>query len=141
MNLGSYNMLDILVVDDSIIIRKAIKKYVTSLGHNIAGEAKTGIEAVSLCKELQPDLITMDITMPDMNGISAVKNILDFNQDVKIIMVTSHGQEEIVVDSLKAGAKGYILKPVSEDKLAKLIGDVFPDFAVVSEFDEELLDD
>ncbi len=134
-------MLDILVVDDSIIIRKSIKKYIENLGHNIFGEAKTGVEAVDFCKQHKPDLITMEITMPDMNGITAVKKILEFNSEAKIIMVTSHGQEEIVVDSLKAGAKGYILKPVNEDKLAKLIGDIYSDYTVDHELDDELLDD
>ena len=71
-------MLNILVVDDSLIIRKNIKKYITNLGHSIAGEAKTGTQAIELCKELKPDLITMDITMPDMDGITAIVKIKEF---------------------------------------------------------------
>lgn len=132
-------MLNILVVDDSLIIRKNIKKYITNLGHSIAGEAKNGTQAIELCKELQPDLITMDITMPDMDGITALKQIREFNKDVNIIMVTSHGQEEMVVDSLKSGAQGYLLKPVDEDKLAKSIGNIYKEYN--KDTDEELLDD
>ena len=147
-------MLKILVVDDSLILRKNIKKYVATLGHNIVGEAKTGIEAVQMARHLKPDLITMDITMPDMDGISAVKKIREFNTDVNIIMVTSHGQEEMVVDSLKSGAKGYILKPVTEEKLAKSINTLYEEYAqttpatvvendaIVDEtLDDEFLDD
>ena len=122
-------MLNILVVDDSLILRKNIKKYITTLGHNIAGEAKTGVEAVQMTRHLKPDLITMDITMPDMDGISAVKKIREFDKNVNIVMVTSHGQEEMVVESLKAGAKGYILKPITEEKLAKSINNLYEQYA------------
>ena len=132
-------MLNILVVDDSLIIRKNIKKYITNLGHAIAGEAKNGSMAIQQCRELNPDLITMDITMPDMDGIEAVKKIREFNSEVNIIMVTSHGQEEMVVSSLKAGAQGYLLKPINEEKLAQAIGNIYEDY--VEDMDDELLDD
>ncbi|MFT5661395.1 MAG: two-component system chemotaxis response regulator CheY [Sulfurimonas sp.] len=132
-------MLNILVVDDSLIIRKNIKKYITNLGHSIVGEAKNGAQAIELCKELSPDLITMDITMPDIDGITAVKKIREFNQDVNIIMITSHGQEEMVVSSLKAGAQGYLLKPINEEKLAKSIGNIYEQYS--ENCDDELLDD
>ena len=132
-------MLNILVVDDSLIIRKNIKKYITNLGHAIAGEAKNGSMAIEQCKELNPDLITMDITMPDMDGIEAVKKIREFNSEVNIIMVTSHGQEEMVVSSLKAGAQGYLLKPINEEKLAQAIGNIYDNYA--EDMDDELLDD
>lgn len=131
-------MLNILVVDDSLIIRKNVKKYITNLGHSIAGEAKNGLQAIELCKELNPDLITMDITMPDMDGITAVQKIREFNKDVNIIMVTSHGQEEMVVSSLKAGAQGYLLKPINAEKLAKSIGNIYE---IYRDDEDELLDD
>lgn len=132
-------MLNILVVDDSLIIRKNVKKYAANLGHAIVGEAKNGAQAVELCKELKPDLITMDITMPDMDGIEALKRIREFDQDVNIIMVTSHGQEDMVVSSLKSGAKGYLLKPVNEDKLAKAISNIYSEYSDLD--DDDLLDD
>ena len=131
-------MLNILVVDDSLIIRKNIKKYIVSLGHSIAGEAKNGAHAIAQCRLLKPDLITMDITMPDMDGITALKSIREFNKDVNIIMVTSHGEEEMVVSSLKSGAKGYLLKPINEEKLAVAIGNIYDEY---TEDDEEFLDD
>ncbi|MCX6077548.1 MAG: response regulator [Campylobacterales bacterium] len=135
-------MLNVLIVDDSLIIRKNVKKYITSLGHNVVGEAQNGAQAIEACKKLKPDLITMDITMPDMDGITAVKNIRVFDKDVNVIMVTSHGQEEMIVSSLKAGAKGYILKPVSEEKLAKSIGTIFKEYnKEVGDSDDDLMDD
>lgn len=119
--------LRVLVVDDSLIIRKNLTKFLTNLGHSVIGEAKTGVDAVSNCKLLEPDLITMDITMPEMDGITAVNEIRQFNHDVKIIMSTSHGQEQMVVDAIKAGARGYILKPITQDKLEESINKVFVD--------------
>lgn len=133
-------MLNILVVDDSLIIRKNVKKYAANLGHAIIGEAKNGVQAVESCKELKPDLITMDITMPDMDGIEAVKRIREFDTNVNIIMVTSHGQEEMVVSSLKSGAQGYLLKPVNEEKLAKAIANIYSEYDEIDD-DDDLLDD
>ena len=132
-------MLNILVVDDSLIIRRNIKKYITNLGHAVAGEAKNGVQAIEQCKKLKPDLITMDITMPDMDGISALKEIREFNKDVNIIMVTSHGQEDMVVSSLKSGAQGYLLKPINEEKLMQVISNIYSEYK--DDSDDELLDD
>lgn len=134
-------MLNILVVDDSLIIRRKIKTYIANLGHNVTGEAKTGAQAVEQCKALNPDLITMDITMPDMDGIEATKKIREFNTDVNIVMVTSHGQEKMVSKSLKSGAQGYILKPITEDILASSIGNLYPEYSVSNDKNDELLDD
>jgi len=128
-------MLNILVVDDSLIIRKNLKKYIANLGHTVIGESKTGKMAVADCERLKPDLITMDITMPDMDGIKAVELIKEFDEKVNILMVTSHGQEEMVVSALKAGAKGYILKPVNEEKLAQGIAGIFENH--VNNLDED----
>jgi len=134
-------MLNILIVDDSMIIRRNIKKHISVLGHNTIAEAKTGMEAITLCKQLNPDLITMDITMPEMDGITAVKKIREFNKDVNIVMVTSHGQEEMVAQSLKAGAKGYILKPITADNFAQSIGAIYEQYNTLENLDDDLLDD
>ncbi len=114
-------MLNILVVDDSRIIRKKLKKHIDNIGHNIIGEAETGSEAIELCKNLKPDLITMDINMPDIDGVTAIKNIRKFDKNVDIIIITSNGQERMIANSLKAGAKGYMLKPINEEKLFNAI--------------------
>lgn len=135
-------MLNILIVDDSLIIRKNLKKYIASLGHNFIGEATTGLQAIEACKALKPDLITMDITMPDMDGVTAVEKIKEFDPDVNVIMITSHGQEDMIVSSLKAGAKGYILKPVSEEKLANAVTAAYEDHTQeMNHYDDDLIDD
>lgn len=133
-------MLKVLIVDDSLIIRRNMGKIINNLGYKVVGEAKNGQEAVDMTGSLTPDLITMDITMPDMDGITAVKKIKEFNKDVRIIMSTSHGQEQMVLDSIKAGAKGYLLKPISEEKLANVIKKVFPEleYNLDSVSDDEL---
>ncbi len=133
-------MLKILIVDDSLIIRKKITTIVEKLGHEVVGEAKTGQEAIEIYESAKPDLVTMDITMPDMNGITAVKHIVEMDKNAKIIMVTSHGQEDMVIDSIKAGAVGYLLKPITDEKLAEIIGEVFLEYAC-HENDLELSDD
>lgn len=119
-------MLNIMIVDDSMIIRKTLTKVLTQMGHNVVGEAQNGKEAVALYSSLNPDLVTMDITMPVMNGIEALKEIKKKHQDVVAIMITSHGEEKLVMDSIKSGAKGYVLKPISEDNVAAAIKKAFP---------------
>lgn len=123
-----YERLKVLIVDDSLIVRKNMNKLLIMLNQEVIGEAKNGQEAVSMCRALTPDLITMDITMPDMDGITAVKKIREFDKNVKIIMSTSHGQEKMVLDSVKAGAKGYILKPLTKEKLMYSLKKIFPNF-------------
>lgn len=133
-------MLNVLVVDDALVIRKNISRFLTDLGHKVVADAKSGAEAVNICKEKNEiNLITMDITMPEMNGIEATKLIKEILPDVSIIMVTSHGQEELVSQSLKAGARNFVLKPISKDKLEQTIGALFPEYA--KDDDDELLDE
>ncbi len=133
-------MLKVLVVDDSLIIRKKVTKLVEKLGHEVLYSAKNGQDAIDAYSSNKPDLVTMDITMPDMDGITAVKHIIENDANAKIIMVTSHGQEDMVIKSIQTGAVGYMLKPVTEDKLANAIGEVFVEYAVEDD-DSELLDD
>lgn len=119
-------MLNIFVVDDSLIMRRNITKMIESLGHKVVGEAKDGHEALELYRKLKPDLVTMDITMPGMDGLSAVKGLKKIDKNVKIIMITSHGQEEMVIDAIRSGASGYLLKPININKLRDSIRKVFP---------------
>jgi len=133
-------MLKVLVVDDSLIIRKKITKLILKLGHEVVFSAKNGQESIDAYDTYKPDLVTMDITMPDMDGITAVKHIMKIDTEAKIIMVTSHGQEDMVIKSIQSGAVGYVLKPITEDKLASSIGEVFSEYAVEDE-DFDILDD
>jgi len=134
-------MLKVLIVDDSLIIRKKITTLLEKLGHEVIYDAKNGQEAIDAYLSKKPDLVTMDITMPDMDGITAVKQIMAKDVDAKIIMVTSHGQEDMVIKSIQAGAVGYMLKPITEDKLAAAIGEVFIEYAVDEEDEYDILDD
>lgn len=114
-------MAKILVTDDAAFMRMQLKDILTKLGHEVVGEAENGQEAVEKCEELQPDLITMDITMPEMNGIDAVKNIRETNKDVKIIMCSAMGQQGMVVDAIQAGAIDFIIKPFNADRIKEAL--------------------
>lgn len=133
-------MLKVLVVDDSVLMRNNIKTYIQSIGHEVVGEAEDGLQAVNLCSALKPDIITMDITMPDMDGITAIEKIKEFDESVNVIILTAMGQEEIVMKALKAGAKRYVLKPITETNLKEAINDLYPDLKS-GYIDDEFLDD
>lgn len=117
--------LRIMVVDDSSITIKKISQLLEQLGHEVVCSSKTGTEAIVNYKQYLPDLVTMDITMPDMDGIEATRRILEASPDALIIMVTSHGQEQMVIESIDIGAKGYVLKPIKADKLGEMIRQVY----------------
>ena len=131
--------LKILIVDDSLIMRKNLERNLKILGHEIIGKAEDGQQSIDLYQSLNPDLVTMDITMQGLDGIAAVKKIKAIDPETNIIMVTSHGQESMVMEALKSGAKGYMLKPVTPDKLKEAIGRIFPELAGMIE--EELMDE
>lgn len=136
-------MLKVLVVDDSLIMRRNVSKTLEALGHKVIGEAKDGHEAITLYMRLKPDLVTMDITMPEMDGITAVKELKKIDKHTKIIMVTSHGQEEMVINAIRSGAGGYLLKPVNIMKLRDSIRKIFPniiDETTLTQKEAELLE-
>ncbi len=118
-------MLNILVVDDSTIIRKLFTKELEAMGHTVVAQAKTGKEAIELYKKHLPDLVTMDITMPIMNGIDALREIKRNYNDAQVIMVTSHGEEKQVMDAITSGARGYVLKPITTEKITAAISKLF----------------
>lgn len=120
-------MLNILIVDDSLILRRNLRKMLESLGHKVVGEAKDGREAVTWYRRVNPDLVTMDVAMPEMNGIEAVEAILGEFPDAKVVMATSHGQEAMVRDAVRAGAVGYLLKPIVIHKLRETLCKLFPE--------------
>jgi two-component system chemotaxis response regulator CheY len=114
-------MANVLVVDDLTIMRQTIKGHITKLGHKVIAEASNGDDAIKLYKSTKPDIVTMDITMPAfngvLNGIDALKLIKEYDSEAKVIMVTSHGEQKLIMDAISLGAKGYILKPITHDKL------------------------
>lgn len=109
--------MKVLVVDDSQFMRLNIINYLTKNNIDVVGQAANGSEAIRLYKELKPDIVTMDITMPDMNGVEAVKEIIKMDPDAKIIMCSAMGQQGMVIESIKAGAKGFLIKPLNEEKM------------------------
>ncbi|MBE3588283.1 MAG: response regulator [Thermoanaerobacteraceae bacterium] len=111
----------ILVVDDAAFMRMMIKNIVTKNGYEVAGEAENGKEAVKMYAELKPDLVTMDITMPEMDGIDAVKAIRAMDPNANIIMCSAMGQQAMVMDAIQAGAKDFIVKPFQQDRILQAI--------------------
>ena len=109
--------LSVLIVDDSIIIQKKLAALLTELGHTVVGFASNGEDAVVKFSHIIPDIVTMDITMPGVDGIVATQRILEAFPSALVIMVSSHGQEATVMAALEVGAKGYVLKPIEKEKL------------------------
>lgn len=110
----------ILIVDDHAVVRKGLQSFLElHPAFEVAGEAASGEESVTRARELRPDLILMDVRMPGMNGIEACRRILEEQSDTKVVMLTSYSDEESVMASILAGAKGYILKKVDTDILMK----------------------
>lgn len=117
-------MARILIVDDSTVMRKNLHSIFTRNGHEVVGEAADGRQAVLLYSQLKPDLVTMDITMPKMNGVEVVKLIVDKDISAKIIMVSALNQKQMVFEALKNGAKHYIIKPIESSQLLGVVNEV-----------------
>lgn len=118
-------MANVIVVDDAKVMRISIIKQLEKLGHTIVAEASNGYEAIEMYKEHNPDFVTMDISMPNVNGIAngidALVKIKEFDSNATVIMVTSHGEEKLVIEAISKGSKGYILKPITQDKLSNIL--------------------
>lgn len=114
----------ILVVDDAAFMRMMIKNILSKNGYEIVGEAENGQVAIELYKKLKPDLVTMDITMPEMNGIEGVKAIREYDPNANIIMCSAMGQQAMVMEAIQAGAKDFIVKPFQQDRILQAIGRV-----------------
>ncbi|KQL54623.1 chemotaxis protein CheY [Heyndrickxia shackletonii] len=111
----------ILIVDDAAFMRMMVKDILTKNGFDVVGEAADGAQAVEKYKELKPDLVTMDITMPEMDGISALKEIKGIDPNAKVIMCSAMGQQAMVIDAIQAGAKDFIVKPFQADRVIEAI--------------------
>ncbi|RFU61537.1 response regulator [Peribacillus glennii] len=111
----------ILIVDDAAFMRMMIKDILSKNGFEVVGEAADGAQAVEKYKETQPDLVTMDITMPEMDGIAALKEIKKINPNAKVIMCSAMGQQAMVIDAIQAGARDFIVKPFQADRVLEAI--------------------
>ncbi len=111
----------VLIVDDAGFMRKMLRNIIAQGGFEVIGEADNGVTAVELYKQLQPDAVTMDITMPEMDGITTLKEILAYDSNAKIIMCSAMGQQFMVVEAIKLGAVDFIEKPFQTDQVVKAI--------------------
>lgn len=111
----------ILIVDDATFMRMMIKDILTKNNYQVVGEASDGLQAVERYKELKPDLVTLDITMPEMDGIEALKAIKQLDPSARIIMCSAMGQQSMVVDAISSGAKDFIVKPFQSDRVLEAI--------------------
>ena len=109
--------LSVLVCDDTVFMRLMLSDMLEKHGYIVAGQAANGKEAIEKYKELKPDIVTMDITMPDMNGIEAVKQIRAFDPKARIVMCSAMGQQALVLEAIQAGAGEFIVKPFRADRV------------------------
>jgi two-component system chemotaxis response regulator CheY len=114
-------MAKVMIVDDAAFMRIQIKNMLGKNGYEVAGEAENGLMAVERYKELQPDVVTMDITMPEMSGLDALREIIKTDPNAKVVMVSAMGQEAMVRDAILSGAKGFIVKPFKEEGIIAAI--------------------
>jgi two-component system chemotaxis response regulator CheY len=115
-------MARVLVVDDAAFMRKMVSDALASGGHEIVGEAGNGAEAVDRYKELKPDLTTLDITMPEKDGLAALQEIMAIDPGAKVVMCSALGQESKVLESIKLGAKDFVVKPFQADRVLEAVG-------------------
>lgn len=114
-------MARVLVVDDAAFMRMMLKDILTKAGHEVVGEAANGVEAVEKYKELKPDVVTMDITMPEMNGIDAIKEIKKVDPNATVIVCSAMGQQAMVIEAIQAGAKDFIVKPFQAARVIEAV--------------------
>ena len=112
---------NILICDDAAFMRMMIKDILSKNGYNVAGEAENGAKAVEKYNELHPDLVLMDITMPEMDGIQALKKIKETDPSALVIMCSAMGQQAMVIESIQAGAKDFIVKPFQADRVIEAV--------------------
>ena len=111
----------VLVCDDAIFMRTMITDILSQAGYDIVGEAESGAQAVQRYRDLRPDLVTMDIVMPDMGGIEAVREIVKHDPDAKILMCSAMGQQALVVEAIQAGAKDFVVKPFQPSRVLEAV--------------------
>ncbi len=119
-------MARVLVVDDAAFMRKMVSDALAKGGHEVIGQAGSGVEAIAQFRELRPDLMTLDITMPEKDGLETLKDVMELDPGAKVIMCSALGQESKVLESIKLGAKDFVVKPFQPDRVidavAKALG-------------------
>jgi len=113
--------MTVLIVDDAAFVRTVLRNMLQQMGHTVVGEAFNGQDAINKAKELKPDVITMDIVMPVMDGVEAVREILKESPNTYIVMCTAMGQKRMVIQAIMAGAKDFIVKPFSQNRLEEAL--------------------
>jgi two-component system, chemotaxis family, chemotaxis protein CheY len=111
----------VLICDDAIFMRTMVGDILTQAGFDIVGEAETGVQAVAKYQELRPDLVTMDIVMPEMGGIDAVREITRLDPNAKVLMCSAMGQQALVVEAIQAGAKDFVVKPFQPGRVLEAV--------------------
>ena len=114
-------MANILIIDDSVMSRNKLKKILDSSDHTVVGEAQDGVEGLAKFKKLSPDLVTLDVTMPNMDGLECLREILAEKSDAKVVMITALGKGDTMLEALDAGAADYITKPFEDAKVLGVI--------------------
>ncbi|WP_456279171.1 response regulator [Bacillus sp. AK128] len=118
-------MAKVLITDDAAFMRMQLRDMITKAGHEVVGEAENGQQAVEQYKQLMPDLVTMDITMPVMDGVQAVREIKAFDPQATVIMCSAMGQQSMVLEAIQAGAKDFLVKPFSPDRISEALKKLF----------------
>jgi len=114
-------MPTVLIADDAAFMRMMIKNILTEAGYEIVGEAENGAVAVAKHRELKPDITTMDITMPELDGLSALRQIREADPTARVVMCSAMGQQSMVIESIQAGAKDFIVKPFQADRVLETL--------------------
>lgn len=114
-------MAKVLVVDDTAFMRKILSDALTGGGHEVVGEAGDGEEAIERYRELRPEVMTLDITMPQKDGLAALREILTFDPSARVVMCSALGQESKVLESIKAGARDFVVKPFQADRVLSAV--------------------
>lgn len=120
-------MARILIVDDSAVQRTILKKYLEKDFHEIVAEAKFGSDVLPLYKEHSPDIVFIDVFLPDLNGVAVLSGLMNYDNNAKVIMFSSSPLETVIIQSIQLGAGGFIAKPVSRELLIKSVNNVFRD--------------
>jgi two-component system chemotaxis response regulator CheY len=117
-------MKKLLIVDDAMFMRNTLKMMLVKEGYEVIGEAGNGLEAITQYQALKPDVVTMDIHMPEMGGIDALAEIMKIDPTATVVMITAAGDQKHVMDAMQLGAKNFIVKPFTEDKVIKVMNSI-----------------